>query len=135
MMENRSFDQMLGYLSLTQRAAGKKPVNGLKGNEVNRYRGRDFKSHLLPRTLISSSPCHADAHVAENGNTAAQAAPGEGSRAQAAGGRALPESIEHRVRRPAPSGADAHGIRAAIAKGGQGRTSGPRHIAFLLPGA
>ena len=57
MMENRSFDHMLGYLSLTPRASGKS-VNGLTGSEVNHYNGQAFQTHLLPKTLIEFSPPH-----------------------------------------------------------------------------
>ena len=41
MMENRSFDHMLGYLSLPvdQRGRGRQDVDGLKGGEFNLYNG------------------------------------------------------------------------------------------------
>jgi phospholipase C len=57
MMENRSFDHMLGYLSLTPRNSGK-PVNGLKGNEINSYKGKEFKTFALHKTIFPVSPAH-----------------------------------------------------------------------------
>jgi hypothetical protein len=57
MMENRSFDHMLGYLSLTPRAPGQ-PVNGLTGSELNHFNGQVFPTHLLPTTLVEISPPH-----------------------------------------------------------------------------
>ena len=43
MMENRSFDHMLGYLSLPQELGGRNrnDVNGLNGNESNSFDGVD----------------------------------------------------------------------------------------------
>jgi phospholipase C len=58
MMENRSFDHMLGYLSLPGGRPSGKAVNGLRGGELNRFRGQDFPSHLLDKTFIEFSPCH-----------------------------------------------------------------------------
>ena len=58
MMENRSFDHMVGYLSLPGGRSSGKPVNGLRGGEVNHFRGQDFPSHLLDKTFIPFSPCH-----------------------------------------------------------------------------
>jgi phospholipase C len=57
-MENRSFDHMLGYLSLPDAPTGSPKVNGLHGGEVNHFRGQDFPSHLLSKTFIGFSPCH-----------------------------------------------------------------------------
>ena len=55
MMENRSFDHMLGYLS---KHGGRSDVEGLKGNEKNRYLGEDYPSFPLPDTNFFQSPPH-----------------------------------------------------------------------------
>ncbi|MDP1913220.1 alkaline phosphatase family protein [Brevundimonas sp.] len=55
MMENRSFDHMLGYLSL---AGGRKDVDGLTGKEINRYKGRDWRPFHLTDTVFDHDPCH-----------------------------------------------------------------------------
>ena len=49
MMENRSFDHMLGYL---RKDAGRTNVDGLTGNEVNVFQGRTFKPVKLTNTAI-----------------------------------------------------------------------------------
>ena len=43
-MENRSFDHMLGYLSLpvAKGGLGRTDVDGLKGSEANTYNGKDI---------------------------------------------------------------------------------------------
>ena len=60
MMENRSFDHMLGYLSKEGHKDGtKRPdVDGLRGGEKNRYKGRDYQSFALTDTVFLESPCH-----------------------------------------------------------------------------
>jgi phospholipase C len=60
MMENRSFDHMLGYLSKEDDKDGKKrpDVDGLRGGEKNRYKGNDYFSFLLPDTKFDQSPNH-----------------------------------------------------------------------------
>jgi hypothetical protein len=55
MMVNRSFDHMLGYL---RKDAGRTDVDGLRGGESNRYKGRDYPSFLLPDTVFNQSPPH-----------------------------------------------------------------------------
>ncbi|MDQ3258437.1 MAG: hypothetical protein M3R15_31885, partial [Acidobacteriota bacterium] len=55
MMENRSFDHMLGYLS---KDGGRTDVDGLRGDEKNPYRGRDYFSFPLPGTVFAEGPCH-----------------------------------------------------------------------------
>ena len=68
MMENRSFDHMLGYLSLT---GGRTDVDGLKGGEANDYRPTPAAPpvtvtvHRLtsPTLLASQDPCHDGACV------------------------------------------------------------------------
>lgn len=60
MMENRSFDHMLGYLSHpSEHALERRPdVDGLTGNEYNRWRGKTFKVNPLTSTKITQSPAH-----------------------------------------------------------------------------
>lgn len=60
MMENRSFDHMLGYLSKEGDRNGKVRANvdGLKGGEINPYNGRDYPSFPLPDTRFIESPPH-----------------------------------------------------------------------------
>jgi phospholipase C len=48
MMENRSFDHMLGYLSLN----GRDDVDGLEPNLSNDYRRRTYRVHRLKRTAL-----------------------------------------------------------------------------------
>ena len=60
MMENRSFDHMLGYLS---KHAGRSDVDGLQGGEKNHYKGRDYPSFPLTETVFLESPCHRHACV------------------------------------------------------------------------
>ncbi|TPQ27376.1 phospholipase C [Methylomonas koyamae] len=60
MMENRSFDHMLGYLSKEGGADGRirSDIDGLNGNETNSYNGVDYPSFPLPGTLFIEDPCH-----------------------------------------------------------------------------
>jgi hypothetical protein len=60
MMENRSFDHMLGYLSNEGHRDGtKRPdVDGLRGGEKNPYKGQDFQSFAHTKTVFVLSPCH-----------------------------------------------------------------------------
>jgi phospholipase C len=55
MMENRSFDHMLGYLS---KHAGRSDIDGLRGGEMNTYKGKDYPAVLLPDTTFLESPDH-----------------------------------------------------------------------------
>jgi phospholipase C len=55
MMENRSFDHMLGYLSLQ---GGRADIDGLHGDEANSYRGGSYPSFPLPETRFLESPNH-----------------------------------------------------------------------------
>ena len=57
MMENRSFDHMLGYL---KRDAGW-PIEGPTGAEVNTYASRDFRPFPLPTTHFAGKPDHSHA--------------------------------------------------------------------------
>jgi phospholipase C len=60
MMENRSFDHVLGYLSLPaeQGGAGRSDVDGLRGGESNSYLGRSYPSYPLEDTLFAPDPPH-----------------------------------------------------------------------------
>lgn len=62
MMENRSFDHMLGYLRLRR---GRRDVQGLTGRETNQLRipgharnGEQFAVRRLDRTASPYDPCH-----------------------------------------------------------------------------
>jgi hypothetical protein len=59
-MENRSFDHMLGYLSLPYKKGGmdRTDVDGLKGGEFNICNGRTIKAFRLPYgdTIFSPGP-------------------------------------------------------------------------------
>ncbi len=59
-MENRSFDHMLGYLSLPANAGGmgRADIDGLKGGEFNTYRGVNYPSFPLTDTYFSPDPPH-----------------------------------------------------------------------------
>jgi phospholipase C len=64
MLENRSFDHMLGYLSLE----GARPdVDGLKASMANTYKGKSYKVRHLQRTALTKDedPCHGGACIAE----------------------------------------------------------------------
>jgi hypothetical protein len=60
MMENRSFDRMMGYLSLPTADGGmaRSDVDGLKGGEVNTYNGIPYVSYALTDTLFTPDPPH-----------------------------------------------------------------------------
>ena len=67
-MENRSFDHMLGYLSLPieKGGRGRTDVDGLKGNEVNTYKGVPYPSFAFAPgdTVFSPDPPHSYEPVA-----------------------------------------------------------------------
>jgi phospholipase C len=72
MLENRSFDHMLGYLSLppAQGGKGRTKVDGLTGpgNNVNTYNGATYPIHHLNRTAFegeAEDPDHSGASVDE----------------------------------------------------------------------
>ena len=55
MLENRSFDHMLGYLSLT----GRRPdIDGLRPGLANQYQGRTYPVHHLAATALEMDPDH-----------------------------------------------------------------------------
>jgi len=64
MMENRSFDHMLGFLSLHE---GRHEIDGLRGDESNEYAGTTYPVHHLDRTQYPKplDPCHGAACVAQ----------------------------------------------------------------------
>jgi phospholipase C len=69
MLENRSFDHMLGYLKLE----GGVPVDGLEASMANRYRGKEYRIRHLRTTKLTpdQDPGHRGADVREqlaNGN-------------------------------------------------------------------
>jgi phospholipase C len=55
MLENRSFDHMLGYLSLE---GGRDDVDGLRPEFANTYDGRRYPVHHLGTTAIADDPDH-----------------------------------------------------------------------------
>jgi len=55
MLENRSFDHMLGYLSLT----GRRPdIDGLRPGLANQYQERSYPVHHLGTTALDLDPDH-----------------------------------------------------------------------------
>src|SRR4249919_1485463 len=50
MMENRSFDHMLGYLSLE---GGRSDIDGLREDLANEHQGRRYPVHDLGTTVIA----------------------------------------------------------------------------------
>jgi len=55
MLENRSFDHMLGYLSLS----GRRPeIDGLRPGLANQYQGRTYPVHHLDVTALGMDPDH-----------------------------------------------------------------------------
>ncbi len=64
MLENRSFDHMLGYLTLE---AGREDVDGLKASMSNSYKGKTYKVRHLQRTALTKDedPCHGGKCIAE----------------------------------------------------------------------
>lgn len=59
-MENRSFDHMLGYLSLpvAKGGMGRTDVDGLKGDESNTWLGKTYPSFALTKSLFEPDPPH-----------------------------------------------------------------------------
>ena len=60
MLENRSFDHMLGYLSLE---GGRRDVDGVPAGFANAYSGRTWPVHHLKDTAISDDPDHSALRV------------------------------------------------------------------------
>jgi phospholipase C len=55
MLENRSFDHMLGYLSLE---GGRGDIDGLRAQFSNEHHGRAYPIHHLDTTAIAHDPDH-----------------------------------------------------------------------------
>ena len=55
MLENRSFDHMLGYLSLS---GGRAEIDGLRPGLANDYQGRTYPVHHLDATALGMDPDH-----------------------------------------------------------------------------
>src|SRR5688572_30147284 len=63
MLENRSFDHMLGYLSLH---GNRKDVDGLTTKlKPNRFEGNDYPLFHLPSTYFQYDPAHSSLDVKE----------------------------------------------------------------------
>lgn len=60
MLENRSFDHMLGYLSLE---GGRPDVDGVPAGFANEYSGRSWPVHHLKDTAVSDDPDHSALRV------------------------------------------------------------------------
>jgi phospholipase C len=60
MLENRSFDHMLGYLRLE---AGRADVDGLDNGMSNTFNGHNFPVHRLNQTVFEEDPGHSHAAV------------------------------------------------------------------------
>ena len=69
MLENRSFDHMLGYLSLDE-TPDKMPVDGLRSNQAwrdsygNEHAGKTYALRHLPLGQVIDDPAHAEAPIA-----------------------------------------------------------------------
>jgi hypothetical protein len=74
-MENRSFDQMLGYLSLPEKngGMGRTDVDGLKGPESNFYNGTSYPSFPFAPgdTRFAPDPEHDSSTSSTSGRTRA----------------------------------------------------------------
>ena len=60
MLENRSFDHMLGYLSLE---GGRSDVDGLREGLANEHQGRRYPVYHLGTTVIAEDPDHSASSV------------------------------------------------------------------------
>jgi len=60
MLENRSFDHMLGYLSLN---GGRPDIDGLRPEFANEYQGRIYPVHHLDTTTVDVDPDHSASAV------------------------------------------------------------------------
>jgi phospholipase C len=62
MLENRSFDHLLGYLSLD----GRRPdIDGLRPDLANSFEGREHRVHHLTGTALQVDPAHSSTAVDE----------------------------------------------------------------------
>lgn len=64
MMENRSFDHMLGYLCLE---GGREDIDGLQASMANEHEGKRYRVHHLAQTRLEDTqdPCHSSACAAD----------------------------------------------------------------------
>jgi phospholipase C len=60
MLENRSFDHMLGYLSLS---GGRPEIDGLRPGLGNEFQGRSYPVHHLAKTALGMDPDHSAAAI------------------------------------------------------------------------
>jgi phospholipase C len=60
MLENRSFDHMLGYLSLNGKRSD---IDGLQRGFSNEYQGRTYRVHHLATTALGMDPDHSGSGV------------------------------------------------------------------------
>jgi phospholipase C len=60
MLENRSFDHVLGYLPLD---GGREDVDGLRPDFANRHAGRVYRVHRLDSTAVEDDPEHSSGAV------------------------------------------------------------------------
>jgi phospholipase C len=60
MLENRSFDHMLGYLSLDAR---RPDIDGLRDGMANEYLGRSYPIHRLDDTALGVDPDHSSSAI------------------------------------------------------------------------
>jgi phospholipase C len=60
MLENRSFDHMLGYLSLS---GGRPEIDGLRPGLANEFQGRAYPVHHLAATALGIDPDHSSGAI------------------------------------------------------------------------
>lgn len=58
MLENRSFDNMLGYLSHPNEGRLRTDVDGLTGNEVNYHDEMPYHPQRMASAIMNGDPCH-----------------------------------------------------------------------------
>lgn len=58
MLENRSFDHMLGYLSHPNEGHLRTDVDGLTGTEQNEFGGKIYPSKRMVSPIMNGDPCH-----------------------------------------------------------------------------
>jgi phospholipase C len=58
MLENRSFDHMLGYLSHPNEGHLRPDVDGLTGAEQNEFGGKIYPSKRMVSPIMNGDPCH-----------------------------------------------------------------------------
>lgn len=58
MLENRSFDHMLGYLSHPDEGILRTDVDGLTGDETNDWKGTTYPAVRMDSAIMNGDPCH-----------------------------------------------------------------------------